>query len=135
MKKLLTMITLALLGMAATPVLAADVVDERLDAYKAEGAGPFDAERGKAMWTKKYTHAKADKPRSCSTCHTDNPRAVGKHARTGKAIKPLAPSVNPKRLTEVREIEKWFMRNCKWTVGRKCTPQEKGDILSYLRNL
>ncbi len=135
MKKLLTIITLGLASLAAIPAQAAGVVDERLSAYKAEGAGPFDAERGKAMWTKKYTHAKADKARSCSTCHTDDPRAIGKHARTGKAIKPLAPSVNPKRLTEVREIEKWFMRNCKWTVGRKCTPQEKGDILSYLRNL
>jgi hypothetical protein len=115
--------------------MAADVVDERLTAYEAQGAGPFDAARGEAMWTSKYSHARADKPRSCATCHTDNPRVTGKHARTGKPIEPLAPSVNPKRLTEVREIEKWFMRNCKWTVGRECTAQEKGDLLSYLRQL
>lgn len=135
MKNTLALLPLGLAMLAAGPVSAADVVDERLAAYEAEGAGPFEAERGKAMWTQKFTHAKTDKPRSCATCHTDNPRVVGKHARTGKAIEPLAPSVNPKRLTEVREIEKWFMRNCKWTVGRKCTAQEKGDILSYLRNL
>ncbi|MFO7593428.1 MAG: DUF1924 domain-containing protein [Pseudomonadota bacterium] len=135
MKNSLALLPLGLAILAAGPVTAADVVDERLDAYEAEGAGPFDAERGKAMWTRKFTHAKADKPRSCATCHTDNPRVAGKHARTGKAIEPLAPSVNPKRLTEVREIEKWFMRNCKWTVGRECTAREKGDILSYLRKL
>lgn len=135
MKKMLTLITLWLGAVAASPAMAAAVVDERLAAYQAEGAGPFDAERGKAMWSKEYTHPKADKPRSCSTCHTSDPRAVGKHARTGKAIKPLAPSVNPERLTSKRDIEKWFMRNCKWTVGRECTPQEKGDILSYLRQL
>lgn len=135
MKNAFTLISLGLAILTAGPVTAADVVEERLSAYEADGAGPFDAERGKAMWTQKFTHAKADKPRSCATCHTDNPRNTGKHARTGKAIEPLAPSVNPKRLTEVREIEKWFMRNCKWTVGRECTAQEKGDILSYLRKL
>jgi len=132
MKRAFVLITLGLIAALSAPAFAASVVDERLAAYQAEGAGPFDAEHGKAMWTQKFTHAKADKPRSCSTCHTDNPRAMGKHARTGKTIQPLAPSVNPKRFTEVREIEKWFKRNCKWTIGRECTPQEKGDFLSYL---
>ena len=53
--------------------------------------------------------------------------------KTGKVIDPMAPSVNPKRFTDAKEIEKWFKRNCTWTVGRECTPQEKGDFLSYLR--
>ena len=44
----------------------------------------------------------------------------------------MAPSVNPKRLTDRSKIEKWFKRNCKWTLGRECTPQEKGDILTFL---
>lgn len=134
MKRILALISLGLVITATGPVLAAGVVEERLAAYQAEGAGPFDAERGKSMWTQSFTHARADKPRSCATCHTDNPAAVGKHARTGKAIEPLAPSVNPQRLTEARKIEKWFLRNCKWTIGRECTPQEKGDFLSYLAN-
>lgn len=134
-KRLIAGSLMGLLIAVSLPAMATDVVDERLKAYQAQGVESFDAERGNAMWNRYYTHAKADKPRSCSSCHTDNPRAMGKHARTGKAIEPLAPSVNPKRLTEVREIEKWFLRNCKWTVGRECTPQEKGDILSYLRNL
>ena len=117
----------------ACGVALADTVDERLAAYQAEGAGPFDAARGAAMWTRTFTHSKADKPRSCATCHTDNLKTSGKHARTGKAIEPLAPSVNAKRLTDAKEIEKWFGRNCKWTIGRACTAQEKGDFLSYLR--
>lgn len=111
----------------------ADTVDDRLAAYQAEGAGPFDAARGEAMWTQSFTHAKADKPRSCAACHTDNLKSRGKHVRTGKAIEPLAPSVNATRLTDARDIEKWFGRNCKWTVGRECTAQEKGDFLSYMR--
>ena len=52
---------------------------------------------------------------------------------TGKAIEPLAPSANPKRLTDPEHIEKWFLRNCKWTLGRECTPQEKGDFLVMIR--
>jgi len=54
---------------------------------------------------------------------------------TGIALyDPMAPCVNPKRLTERRQAEKWFKRNCKWTLGRACTAQEKGDLLSFLRN-
>lgn len=127
--KLMIMASLALGG----SVSLADTVDERLASYQAEGAGPFDAARGESMWNGSYTHAKAEKPRSCATCHTDNLKASGQHARTGKAIEPMAPSVNVKRLTETREIEKWFGRNCKWTMGRDCTAQEKGDFLSYIR--
>jgi hypothetical protein len=42
--------------------------------------------------------------------------------------------VNPRRLTERRQIEKWLGRNCKWTLGRDCAPQEKGDLLSFIRS-
>ncbi len=133
MSRTLSFITAGLMVFAVGPVVAADVVDDRLAAYQAEGAGPFDAARGEAMWTRNFTHPKADKPRSCASCHTDNLKSSGKHARTGKAIDPMAPSVNAERLTEVKKIEKWFVRNCKWTMGRECTAQEKGDFLSYLR--
>jgi mono/diheme cytochrome c family protein len=134
MKRCLYLVTLGLLLAGSAPLMAAGAVEERLAAYQAQGAGPFDAERGEAMWSQPFTHSKADKPRRCATCHTVDTRAVGEHARTGKAIRPLAPSVNPERLTDAREIEKWFMRNCKWTMGRECTAQEKGDFLSYLQN-
>ncbi|HEY5789135.1 MAG TPA: DUF1924 domain-containing protein, partial [Gammaproteobacteria bacterium] len=60
-------------------------------------------------------------------------RSAGRHLRTRKPIEPLAPSANPRRLTDTAEIEKWFRRNCDWTVGRECTAQEKGDLLAWLR--
>jgi len=47
-------------------------------------------------------------------------------------IDPMALSVNPERYTDPDKIEKWFLRNCKWTLGRECTAQEKGDVLTYL---
>jgi hypothetical protein len=127
--KLLLAVCLIMAGSMAM----ADTVDDRLAAYQAEGAGPFDAARAEAMWSRNFTHPRADEPRSCASCHTDNLKSSGKHARTGKAIEALAPSVNPQRLIDAREIEKWFGRNCKWTLGRECTPQEKGDFLSYMR--
>lgn len=132
MFKTIKLLIVACLGMAAGMAMA-DTVDDRLAAYQAEGAGPFDAARAEVMWTRNFTHPKADQPRSCASCHTDNLKADGKHARTGKPIEPLAPSVNPQRLTDAMEIEKWFGRNCKWTFGRECTAQEKGDFLSYMR--
>ncbi len=130
-----------------TPMLAqANVIEERLDAYKAEGAGPFSAEAGKAMWTKEIPFEKKGeiiKGRSCATCHNADPTTPGKHAKTGKVIAPMtlgAVSINRKgeeepRFSTVKKVEKWFKRNCKWTYGRECTPQEKGDFLMYFKSL
>ena len=98
----------SLLTLGLSTPLMADTVDDRLAAYQAEGASDFSAERGKDMWFKNYSHAKADKPRSCTSCHTNNSRVNGKHAKTGKPIKPMARSVNPERLTDVKKVEKWF---------------------------
>ena len=69
---------------------------------------------------------------SCASCHTDNPVAQGKHAKTGKVIKPLAPSANAERFSDMAKVEKWFKRNCNDVLERVCTPQEKGDVLAYL---
>lgn len=102
-------------------------VDQLLNEYRAAGAGEFSAQAGAALWQRTY---QAD--RSCARCHGADPRVMGKHIRTGKPIEPMAPSVNPKRLTELTEIRKWLLRNCKWTLGRECTSQEKGDVLTWL---
>jgi len=72
---------------------------------------------------------------SCASCHTADPRNPGRHARTGKAIAPLAPTVNAERFTSVATVEKWFRRNCYDVIGRECTAQEKGDVLVYLMQL
>lgn len=122
-------VTLLLAATFAAGAAQAGPVDVLLDEYRASGAGPFDAATGQSLWTREQSQG-----RSCASCHTENLKAEGEHARTGKTIEPLAPSVNPARLSEKREIQKWLYRNCKWTVGRECTPQEKGDYLTFIRN-
>jgi hypothetical protein len=69
---------------------------------------------------------------SCSSCHTDSPKNEGKHAKTNKVIEPMAPSVNPKRFSDLAQVEKWFKRNCNDALGRICTTQEKGDFMTYV---
>jgi hypothetical protein len=122
--------------LVAIPFYAqANAVSELEAVYQAQGAGPFSATAGEALWNKTFVDAKTGKERNCTTCHATDLTKQGKHARTGKVIKPMAPSVNSKRLTEVKKIKKWFVRNCKWTLGRECTAQEKGDFLAFLKNL
>ena len=132
MKILTTLIATGFL-LAAQSASASPAVEAMLKVYSDAGAGPFSAEAGQRMWTEKHNHAEAPLERSCSTCHTSNLADSGKHAKTQKVIKPMAPVVNAKRLTDTKEIEKWFMRNCKWTFGRECSAQEKGDFLLYIQ--
>lgn len=98
--------------------------------YQAAGADEFSAARGETMWS--AVHPGKEGPISCAACHTANLKNQGKHAVTGKVIEPMAPSVNPQRLTDVKFIEKWFKRNCKETLDRECTPREKGDFLAFI---
>ncbi len=119
-------VMLLVAGLAAGTVHAA-TLDELLQEYRAAGAGPFSAAAGAALWTREGG------AQTCATCHNTDLRSVGKHAKTGKAIDPMAPSVNAKRLTDDYFIEKWFRRNCESAWGRACTAQEKGDILTYIR--
>ena len=72
---------------------------------------------------------------SCATCHGETPTTVGRHARTAKAIQPLAPAANAQRFTDAAQVEKWFRRNCGDVLGRECTAQEKGDVLAWLLTL
>lgn len=115
--------------MLALPLLAVGVsaaTQALLEELAVNAAEPFSAEAGSATWFKDANG------RSCTSCHTDSVHAQGRHERTGKVIEPMAPSVNPERLTKRKKINKWFLRNCKWTFGRECTAQEKGDILVWL---
>jgi len=113
----------------------AAVIDDVLASYTAAGAGNFSASNGEALWNKDFPDPKSPgKVRNCSTCHGKDLSANGKHAKTGKVIDPLAPSAKSDRFTDKKFIEKWFKRNCKWVLGRKCTAQEKGDFLTYLRD-
>jgi len=122
--------------LVAIPFYAqADAVSELEAKYQSQGAGPFSAAAGETLWSKIFVDTKSGKERNCTTCHTTDQTKPGKHARTGKVFEPIAPSVNPKRLTKVKKLKKWFVRNCKWTLGRECTAQEKGDVLAFLKNL
>jgi hypothetical protein len=119
---------------ACVPALAfADTVGDLLKQYESQGASKFSAASAESLWTRTFTDAKTGDKRKCSLCHTEDLRRTGKHAVTGKSIEPLAPSVNAKRLTDAEHVEKWLARNCKWTLGRECTPQEKGDVLVMIR--
>lgn len=129
MKRLLPFI---LLGIAPITAMAATgVVNELLAGYQSQGADSFSAERGKAMWNEPHATPKGNV--SCASCHGTDLTRSGKHLRTGKLIEPMAPSVNAERLSDPAKIEKWFLRNCKATLGRECTAQEKGDFLSYIQ--
>lgn len=121
------------LALAAAGSAAAAPVDEILAGYRAAGAGagPFDAAAGRAAWGN-VTAIKGEQ-RSCTDCHGSDLKKGGSHAKTKKPIEPLAPSANPARLTDPAKVEKWFVRNCTWTLGRECTAQEKGDFLAYIR--
>ncbi|AFL76268.1 DUF1924 domain-containing protein [Thiocystis violascens] len=92
-----------------------------------------DAAAGKAGWTREYPASDGSAARSCATCHGRDLTQPGRQANTGKVIEPLAPSVNPKRLTDPAKIEKWLLRNCKWTLGRECTATEKADFIAYIK--
>ncbi len=125
---------LVAVALAAPPMYAAPV-DDLLKQYMGLGASNFSAAAGEQLFFERvFVDARSGDQRRCSLCHTTDLKRTGKHATTGKAIEPLAPSVNPKRLTDAREIEKWLARNCKWTLGRECTPQEKGDVLTMIRS-
>ncbi len=113
----------------------ADAVSELEVEYQAKGASNFSATKGEALWNSTFIDPKKGDKRSCTSCHTTDLKQPGKHAKTGKVIQPMAPSINPERLTEAKKIRKWFTRNCKWTIGRECTDQEKGDVLAFLKNL
>lgn len=125
---------LLLVSALLLPALSHANGEELLSRYRAQGAGPFDAERGRQVWQREMPAAK-DASRSCTSCHGSDPTQAGKHTRTGKPIEPMAPRVEPARLGDPKKVEKWFLRNCKWTWGRACTAQEKGDIIAYLNNL
>jgi hypothetical protein len=49
-----------------------------------------------------------------------------------RQILAFAPSGNPERFTDGQKVEKWFEFNCTYLLGRDCTPQEKGDLITWL---
>ncbi|MBP9654300.1 MAG: DUF1924 domain-containing protein, partial [Rhodocyclaceae bacterium] len=61
----------------------------------------------------------------------ESPLQPGRHAVTGKAIKPLAPRAEAARFSDPAKVEKWFRRNCTEVVGRECSAAEKADFILF----
>lgn len=129
-RSLLTTLLVTCLVAGTTGNAAAN--PELLQQYRAAGATDFDASTAALDWLREVTPGAGKTPRTCATCHGDDLRQPGKHIKTGKLIEPLAPSANPQRLADARKVEKWFKRNCRWTWGRECTAQEKGNFIQFI---
>ncbi len=125
----------SLIFLVGLPGFAEDV----LSAYKKEmtqtrsGFSGFSADEGKKLYYLERTNSKGRRV-SCTLCHTHDPKSSGK-TRAGKVIEPLAPSVNPSRFTDSKQVEKWFLRNCRDVLDRVCTLEEKGNFITYLKSL
>ena len=118
----------AFLGVRA---LAADTSPaQQLSQWSAAAGKPGSAAQGQAFF-----NSKQGGQWSCASCHGTPPTADGKHASTGKAIKPLAPAFNPQVFTDSARVDKWFRRNCKDVLSRECSAAEKADVMAYLLSL
>jgi Domain of unknown function (DUF1924) len=128
----LTMVFVVVTGLMSLSA-SAQTPEEVLATLKTEAksASPnfrgFSAADGERFFKKSHGNEL-----SCASCHTKYPAAPGKHAKTGKIIKALAPAANAERFTDAAKVAKWFRRNCNDVLDRVCTPQEKGDVLAYL---
>jgi len=104
---------------------------------EAKAANPsftgFDAKRGEILFLSNHTGKKGTQM-SCTTCHSTNLKNGGQNVNTNKPITALAPSVNPTRLTDVAEVEKWLRRNFNDVFAREGSALEKGDVLTYIIN-
>lgn len=126
------MIFAALLATTVTGLAHADSA-ALLQQYAQQGASTPSAQRGEEMWQQTFAGSGEFSERSCASCHTSDLARAGKHVKTGKAIEPMSPQVSPARLSDNRKVEKWLLRNCKWTLGRECSVQEKADFLAYIK--
>ena len=123
----------ALLALSAsTAALPAHALNatEQVASYAAQSGQTPQATRGQEFFAAKHGHEW-----SCASCHTAKPTVDGKHASTGKAIRPMAPAANPERFTDAAKTEKWFRRNCNDVVGRECSASEKADVIAWLLTL
>ncbi len=124
---LLTSLPFMPVAWAETPqqILGGLVQEARI----AQAGFTASAARGETFYRARQTGGDAE---SCATCPTEAPKAVGRHNKTHKEVEPLAPVANKARFTDPAKVEKWFKRNCKETLGRLCTPQEKADFAAYV---
>ena len=124
------MLTLALLGAAATAQAAESTPAQQLQRFATEAGRPGNVSAGERLFTQKHGGEW-----SCASCHGERPLANGRHASTGKTMAPLAPAANAKSLTDPAKVDKWLRRNCKDVLSRECSAAEKADVLAWLISL
>ena len=105
---------------------------ELLAGYEAEARRAEAGFRASASRGEQFFNARHGGEWSCASCHGNPPVGQGKHAKTGKAVAPLAPAANAERFADAAKAEKWFRRNCNDVLSRACTPSEKADVLAWL---
>jgi cytochrome c peroxidase len=131
LRRFLQMLVLTTLGGMVAQASAAETTPaQQLSQWSATAGRPGRADQGRVFF-----NAKHGGDLSCASCHGTPPTQPGKHASTGKVIKPLAPAFNPQAFTDSARIEKWFRRNCKDVLSRECSAAEKADVLAYLISL
>jgi len=135
MKKLLiSLVMTSFLITQVSSVMADDAtVNTLMKSYQSQGAKTGNALRGQQFWNKTFSGKAPFTERSCKSCHTANLKNKGEHIRTGKVLKPMAPSINSLSLSKGKKVNKWFKRNCKWTTGKECSAQVKADILAFIK--
>jgi hypothetical protein len=119
-------IALLTLILATTPVFA-DSPRDFLNRFEKEAGAAGNSTRGGQFFVKRHGGEW-----SCSSCHTENPTVAGRHAKTDKPIKPLAPVANAECFTDTAKVDKWFRRNCNDVLSRECSASEKADLLAFL---
>jgi hypothetical protein len=93
----------------------------------------FSTTEGKKLFYLVRTKSNGDTA-SCTTCHSQDPKNNGK-TRANKIIEPLAPVANSQRFTDLKQVEKWFSRNCKDVLERLCTNEEKGNFAKFMMSI
>jgi len=127
MKKMFLAAALACSGAAIAADPAGLLAGYQAEARKNDASFAASAARGE-----RFFNARQGNEWSCASCHGSPPTGAGKHAKTGKAIAPLAPKANAERFADPAKAEKWFRRNCNDVLGRACTSSEKADVLAFL---
>jgi Domain of unknown function (DUF1924) len=99
-------------------------------AKKEDPNATFSALDGREFYLARRSTGESDV--SCFSCHSDNPAKEGKHIRTHQSIKPLAPTTNPERFTDIGKIERNLVKHCVDLYGKDCSAKQKTDFFMYL---
>ena len=132
MKPRIALCTFGLFGALFAGAAQAEAPRDFLTRFETEARASAPTFSASAARGEQFFHKVGAKDWRCSTCHTDNPAATGKHATTGKPVEPLAPAANAERFVRTDKVDKWFKRNCNDVLDRLCTPAEKADLMAYL---